>query len=222
MPGDRAEVVAVKLSRLFLPDTPDVLGMLVNQAEVTVEGMEALVRWTDGDPDASDAVRDAEHRADEFKRLLRLALRTSFLTPLDAEDLYALSERLDAALNQAKDAVREAEVMGIEPDGPEHDMAGYLAAGATRLLDAFRSLAHAESGPRSASVPREATESADAAVKAQRRLERVYRASMSALIDEEDLREVMGRRELYRRLARVGDTIVEVAERVWYAAVKEG
>jgi uncharacterized protein Yka (UPF0111/DUF47 family) len=215
-------VVPVKLSRLFLPDTPDVLGMLVMQAEVTVEGMAALVRWTDGDPDASDAVRDAEHRADEFKRLLRLALRTSFLTPLDAEDLYSLSERLDAALNQAKDAVREAEVMGLEPNGSEHDMAGYLAEGATHLLDAFRSLAGAESGPRSASVPREATDCADAAVKAQRRLERVYRASMSALIDEEDLREVMGRRELYRRLSRVGDTIVEVAERVWYAAVKEG
>lgn len=212
----------MKLSRLFLPDTPDVLGMLVQQAEVTVEGMDALVRWSDGDPDVSDAVRDAEHRADEFKRLLRLALRTSFLTPLDAEDLYSLSERLDAALNQAKDAVREAEVMGIEPNGPEHDMANHLAEGAGHLLDAFRSLAGAESGPRSASVPREATDCADAAVKSQRRVERVYRASMSALIDEEDLREVMGRRELYRRLARVGDTIVEVAERVWYAAVKEG
>ena len=47
----------MKLSRYFLPDTPDVLGMLVQQAEVTVEGMDALVRWTDGDPDASDAVR---------------------------------------------------------------------------------------------------------------------------------------------------------------------
>ena len=71
-------------------------------------------------------------------------------------------------------------------------------------------------------MPREATDCADAAVKSQRRLERVYRASMSALIDEEDLREVTARRELYRRLARVGDTIIEVAERVWYAAVKEG
>jgi hypothetical protein len=35
------------------------------------------------------------------------------------------------------------------------------------------------------------------------------------------LREVMGRRELYRRLSRVGDGIIDVAERVWYAVVKE-
>ena len=31
----------------------------------------------------------------------------------------------------------------------------------------------------------------------------------------------MGRRELYRRFSRVSDDIVAVAERVWYATVKE-
>lgn len=212
----------MKLSRLFLPEAPDVLGMLVAQSVVTVEGMDALVRWADGDLGAADEVRDAEHRADEHKRELRMALRRAFVTPLDAEDLYALSERLDAALNQAKDAVREAEVMAMAPDAAERQMAGHLAAATHHLHDAFASLAGAESGARSAPVPPQATECADAAVKAQRRLERTYRASMSALVAERDLGEVMGRRELYRRLARVGDTLVEVAERVWYAAVKEG
>jgi uncharacterized protein Yka (UPF0111/DUF47 family) len=213
------EVVGVKLSRWFLPDTPDVLGMLVAQASVSVEGMEALVRWTEGEAGAADEVRHAEHRADEHKRTLRLALRSAFMTPVDAEDLYAMSERLDAALNQAKDAVREAEVMGMIPGAAEREMAVFLAAGTGHLADAFESLAAAEGG---VPIPLEATDCADAAIKCQRRLERVYRASMSGLIEEEDLREVMGRRELLRRLARVGDTIVEVAERVWYAAVKEG
>ena len=44
---------------------------------------------------------------------------------------------------------------------------------------------------------------------------------MSSLLAVTDLREVMGRREIYRRFARIGDDITEVAERVWYAAVKE-
>jgi hypothetical protein len=43
---------------------------------------------------------------------------------------------------------------------------------------------------------------------------------MSALIDIEDLREIAARRELYRRLARTGDRLVDVAERVWYAVLK--
>jgi uncharacterized protein Yka (UPF0111/DUF47 family) len=215
-------VVVVSLSRWFLPEAPDVLGMLVAQAGVSVEGMDALVRWTEGDADAADDVRDAEHRADATKRTLRAALRSSFLTPLDAEDVYAMSERLDAALNQAKDAVREAEVMAMAPGAAEREMATLLAHGTRHLADAFQSLAATERGPRSSPIPRSATECADLAIKDQRRLERAYRKAMSALVEVDDLREVMGRRELLRRLARVGDTLIEVAERIWYAAVKEG
>jgi uncharacterized protein Yka (UPF0111/DUF47 family) len=44
---------------------------------------------------------------------------------------------------------------------------------------------------------------------------------MSALLDVRDLREVMGRREAYRRLSRIADVVHRVAERVWYAVVKE-
>jgi hypothetical protein len=36
------------------------------------------------------------------------------------------------------------------------------------------------------------------------------------------MREMMVRRELYHRLLRVGDLVHVVAERVWYAVVKEG
>ena len=45
---------------------------------------------------------------------------------------------------------------------------------------------------------------------------------MAALLDLDDLREVTARRELYRRVARMGEVVVEVAERIWYAVVKEG
>jgi uncharacterized protein Yka (UPF0111/DUF47 family) len=212
----------VKLARWFLPEAPDVLGMLVAQGRASLEGMDALVRWAGGDAAAADEVRAAEHRADDHKRDLRLALRSSLLTPLDAEDLYALSERLDAALNQAKNTVGEAEVMAMEPGVPERAMAEHLADGTRLLLTAFEGLSGAGGGLGSAPVPQSATDAADAAIKCQRRLERVYRASMKALVDEEDLRELTGRRELYRRLARVSDTLVDVAERLWYAAVKEG
>ena len=44
---------------------------------------------------------------------------------------------------------------------------------------------------------------------------------MSALLEIDDLREVMARREIYRRFTHVGDSLVTVAERVWYAVVKE-
>jgi hypothetical protein len=43
---------------------------------------------------------------------------------------------------------------------------------------------------------------------------------MSDLQAVADVSEVTGRRELYRRYARLGETVVSVAERVWYAVVK--
>ena len=58
-------------------------------------------------------------------------------------------------------------------------------------------------------------------IKCQRRVEHAYRPAMSALLQVPDLREVIGRREVYRRFSRIGDHVHTVAERVWYSVVKE-
>jgi hypothetical protein len=211
------EVVGVKRS-WFLPESPDVLGMLGRQAVVTGEGMAALVAWASGEPEAAQRVRDCQHRADDTKRELRRALTVAFMTPIDAEDLYVMSERLDAVLNGAKDAVREAEVMAVSPDEAVAAMASLLAEGVGHLTTAFERLDPDRRRKGDAS----ATDAADAAVQTQRQLERVYRQAASALLEVEDLREVMGRRELYRRVSRTSETLTEAADRVWYATVKEG
>lgn len=200
----------------FLPETPDVLGMLREQAAVTIEGVQALVAWAAGDPEGADAVRACEHRADDRKRDLRKALTEAYTTPIDAEDIYTMSVRLDAVMNGAKDAVREAEVMAVRPDEHVLAMCSLLSEGVRHLADAFEGVGAGEKDGGTA------TEAADAAVKTQRHLERAYRGAMSALIQVDDLREVMGRRELYRRFSRVSEELVEAAERVWYATFKEG
>lgn len=202
----------MKPRRWFLPESPDLLGMLRRQTVVTCEGVDALVAWASGDAAAGERVRECEHRADDEKRALWRALREAFTTPLDAEDLYELSAGLDEVLNGAKDLVRETEVMGIPPDRPTAEMTALLAEGVRYLGEAFDRLGD-QAG--------DATEPADAAVKAQRRVERVYRTAMSRLLEIEDLREVMARREVYRRSARIGDQVHAVADRVWYAVVKE-
>jgi uncharacterized protein Yka (UPF0111/DUF47 family) len=201
----------------FLPENPDVLGLLCHQAQVTQEGMEALCAWASAEPGAAEQVREWEHKADEAKKELRRALTIAFTTPIDAEDVYVMSERLDAVLNGAKDLVREAEVMGIEPDEATAAMAALLADGVRQLTTAFERLSHDRRGGDAT-----ATEAADAAVKTQRQVERVYRKAASALLTVDDLREVIGRRELYRRFSRVSETLIEAADRVWYATVKEG
>lgn len=198
--------------RWFLPKNPDLLGLLCEQSAITVDGMQALVVWAAGEPAAGDQVREYEHRADAKKRQLWLELRNAFSPPIDAEDLYSLSSDLDEVLNAAKNLVRELEVMELTPDEATHQMVILLAEATQHLADAFARLGE---------QPGDTTECADAAIKSARRVEHVYRSAMSALLQVDDLREVMGRREGYRRLSRIGDHVHAVAERVWYAVMKE-
>jgi len=198
--------------RWFLPESPDVLALLRRQVAVTIDGTDAFASWAAGDADAGRTVRELEHRADDARRELQGALREAFVTPLEPEDLFALSRGVDRILNQAKDLVRESEVMACPPDAPVAEMAALLAASLRCLDEAIARL-----DPRAG----DATAAADAAIKLDRRIERVYRAAMARLLEIDDLRVVMARRELYRRCSRMAEASVDVAERVLYAVVKE-
>ncbi len=209
----------------FLPAEPDVLGGLRKQMTITVSGMEAFAGWAAGDAASAERVRETEHEADLAKRAVRVALRDAFITPISPEDIFILSQLLDKVLNSSKDVVGEAEVMGMSPDVPMAEMAQHLMEGTKHLSRAFDAIGvHGGKDDH-----RTATAAADDATKSARRLEKVYRRAMSGLLaldddgsfEHEHVRELIGRRELYRRLSRIADTVVDVADRVWYAAVKE-
>lgn len=200
------------LARWLLPETPDVLGVLRKQAHVTVAGMEAFARWSaNGREEDGRAVREAEHDADEVRRELLRLLSQALTTPVDQEDLYWLSERLDAVINAAKNTVRESEALGIAPD--EHNAAmGELALEAARhLASAFEQLARKDCHP---------GEDADAAVRAARGIERAYRDAIASLPDDVDAKTAISTREIYRGYTHIADAVVRVATRIWYAVLK--
>jgi uncharacterized protein Yka (UPF0111/DUF47 family) len=197
----------------FLPQTPDLLGMLRAQAATTAEGLEELVAWANGDGSAADRLRALEHHADRQKGELREQLTAAFSTPLEPEDMFELSRGIDDVLNNAKNIVGEAEAMHAEPDPAIAKMAAELTHGARRIEEAIAKFCEDDTAG--------ATALADKAIKDQRHAQHTYRDAMSALIDNPDPREVAVRRELYRRLARTGDSLVGAAERIWYAVLKE-
>lgn len=196
----------------FLPETPDVLETLARQAEVTVEGMSSFAAWAGGDAEAAQAVRSAEHAADAVRRELAKQLRAAFSTPIPQEDLFALSELLDSVLNRAKDVVREADLLALQPDPAVAEMAEAASEGVRHLATGLTSLTAANET---------ATEAADAAIAAERRMEKTYRSAMRDLLADPDVGRVMARREIYRRVLEVGERLETVAERIWYAVVKE-
>ncbi len=198
--------------RWFLPDTPDAIGLLRRQMAVTIEALEGLKAWAEGDAAAAEIVREAEPRGDAAKRDLLNALREAFILQMEPEDLFTLSRGIDWILNHARDLIEEAQAMGVSPT------AG-LAAMAALLLEATRQIDDAIA--RLGSDDDASTTAADAAIKTARRLEHVYYAETAKLLEVEDMRERISLRELYRRCDLLSHIVVDVAERVVYAVVKE-
>lgn len=198
--------------RWFLPETPDVVGLLRHQVEVTTTGVDAFVAWAGGDPAAAQGVLDAEDRGGAAKRDLLNALREAFVTPLEPEDAFALSRSIDRMIGFTRDLVGESEVMRCAPDAGIEEMAQLIREALGHIDDAIAQMG---------SDADAATEAADAALKAERRLQRAYYGGMGALLEIEDTRERISRRELYRRCARIGEVVVDIAERIEYAIVKQ-
>lgn len=196
----------------FLPQSPDVLGLLREQVAVTIEGVDAFAAWAAGDTAAAAVVRDAEQRGDAAKRALLSALRAAFVTPLEPEDVFSLSRGVYWILDYTQDVITESEVLACAPDALIAEMAGLLSQAVRDIDHALAQLSTDKDG---------ASDAADEAIKAERRLERVYYHGMGALLAVEDRSERIARRELYRRCARIGEMVIDVAERVVYAVVKQ-
>ena len=198
--------------RWFLPDTPDVLGLLRHQVALTIEGIDAFVAWAGGDTAAAEILRSSEEEAERAKREVLTALRAAFVTPLEPEDLFALSRGIDRILDYARDLVNESAAMDAAPDERIAQMAGLLAESVRHIDHAIACLG---------SDGDEATASADAAIWTERQLDRAYYAGMATLLGVEDRPERIARRALYRQCSRVGEVVADVAERVVSAVVKQ-
>jgi uncharacterized protein Yka (UPF0111/DUF47 family) len=202
----------MKGSHWFLPETPDVVGQLHRQAAAAADGMDAFAAWGNGDEDALERIRDARRNSDEAKHELLNALRAAFVTPLEPEDAFTLSRGIDRIIAHALDLVGEAEVMESPPDAGVGQMTDLLAQ-AMRKVEA--AIAHLGSDSDAA------TAAADGALETERVVAQAYYQGMAGLLEVTDMRERISRRELYRRCARIGEGIVDVAERIQYAIVKQ-
>jgi uncharacterized protein len=216
-PGDSRGASAPRTAkrrwrRMFLPAVPDVLGLLVAQGDLSVTGIAAFAAWSHGgDPQAAASVRSARNEAYSARRELLAALQVALSTPVDQENLYTLSERVDRILEVARHAVREAEVLGWTPDVHSGTMGDRLAEGTRELVAGFELLVK---------DPEEAGRRADAASHAVHHVERDYREAMADLLQVDDLRTVFAGQDLYRRYLVVAEAVVEVADRLWYVVLR--
>lgn len=105
------------LKEFFKPRQDKFLQLLIQQAEITQHGMECLEAYMKKRSDKqAAAVTQAEKDADEVRRILIDDLGRTFVTPIDREDIFALSRAIDDVMDYAFSTVEEMQILDVEPN----------------------------------------------------------------------------------------------------------
>ncbi len=204
------------LSDFFKPRQDNFLRLLTEQSEYAVRGLEALLAYVEnGDKAAAESVRSLEKEADEVRRVLIDELNRTFVTPMDREDIFALSRAIDDILDYAYSTVGEMTVLGIDSDQHLCQIVSLLRDAAVEVRMAMKQLkAH----------PRVAVDHAQRAKALENRVENAYREGIAALFSgtatPEHIVEMLKKREVYRHLSNAADRGDEAANIISDVVVK--
>jgi predicted phosphate transport protein (TIGR00153 family) len=189
------------LREFFKPRQDKFLQSLIRQAEITLEGMDALEAYMkERSEKCAASARQAEKDADEVRRILIDDLNRTFVTPMDREDIFALSRAIDDVMDYAYSTVEEMEILGVEPNDFLRRMVSLLQDAAGEIHLAMLRLKN---------NPGVASEHASRAKALENRVEQVYREAVAQLFSgPEDVQHVMKMlklREIYRHLSNCAD-----------------
>lgn len=204
------------LQGFFKPRQDRFLELLIQQAEYAVEASEMLLKYIDKPGEKySSRTRQIEKDADEIRRILVDELNRTFVTPMDREDIHALSRNLDDVVDYAYTTTEEMEILEIEPNDFLQRMASLLRDAAVELhLGMLRLKDH----------PGVANEHAQRAKALENRVERIYREAVAELFhkpqDVENIMEILKLREVYRHLSNAADRGDEAANHISDIVVK--
>ncbi len=187
-----------------------------NQAEATLGGLEALQSYMKNpNSNTSGLVKTKEKEADEYRRILIFELNKTFITPIDREDIFALSRSIDDVLDYAYSTVTEMELLKVKPTSFMVRIASLLYDLANEILLAVDRLQD---------HPGVASEHAQRAKALENKIEGVYREALAELFSgAEDIKHVMKilkTREVYRHLSNAADRGDEAANVIADIVVK--
>lgn len=175
--------------------------LLMKQAEHTSLGMTTLLQYVK-QPDESLAIKLSaqEKEADEVRRILIDELNRTFVTPIDREDIFALSLTVDDVLDYANTTLEELSMFEIEPTPYLERMISLLTDAAHEIHLAVQRLDE---------HPSVANDHAVRAKALENRVETVYREAIADLFrmprDVDHIVEMLKLREVYRHLSNAAD-----------------
>lgn len=149
---------------------------------------------------AVEAVRRCEQEADEVRRILLSELNRTFVTPLDREDISALSRAIDDIMDYAWSTVQEMELFNVSATPHQQRIVSLLQEAAREIhLAMMRLKDH----------PEVASEHAQRAKSLENRVETIYREALADMFDgpagPKRVINILKMREVYRHLSNAAD-----------------
>ncbi len=184
--------------------------LLLDQAEKVHQGCEALTKFLQGQGDGEEVNR-MEREADDIRRVLIDELNKTFITPMDREDIFALSRVIDDVVDHAKNTVKEMQVFQVESNEQLCEMAELLQKGAEQLVASMRHLKK---------NPNVAVEYALRAKRIENRMNDTYLTALRELFSGDDLKLMFSLREIYRHFNRSADRVDDAANIISNIVVK--
>jgi len=194
--------------RNFLKPRQDIFyELMIEQADYSVQATDMVLEYLDKPgKKRRKKTREIEKAADNVRRRLVAELNGTFITPIDREDIHALSRNLDDVVDYAYTTTEELELFEIEPNESLNQLASMVREGAVEL---HKGMQHLKDDPELAN------EHAQRAKKIETNVERVYRQTLADLFvppkDLEGMVEILKLREVYRHLSNAADRIDEAA-----------
>lgn len=191
---------------------PDFFKMLEEQAKTTIAGLEALTVFVENPSrEAGEKISQLEKKADELRRILIDQLNRTFFTPLDREDIFALSRAIDDMIDYASSTVEEMVLFNVSANDYMKQMAQALYSAAKDINCAVKLIRL---------DPKESTEHVIRAKKTENLVEHIYREALVDLFRGNDVVEILKTREIYRHLSNSADRGDEAANIIGDILVK--
>ena len=186
--------------------------LLTQQTELLVQAASTFKRYLDeGKPELSDDVDRLELQGDDLVIQLTTALRDTFITPIDRQDVYNLSEAIDDMLDYINNAAREIKEFSVRPTPAIQDMAQILLGAMREINVAVGSLQ---------TDPQKAWDCARLAEQAENEVEACYRSALAELFKGTDVGEIFKTREIYRHLSNCADRVDDTGRLIGKIVVK--
>ena len=177
--------------------------LLSHQSSKTLEGLEALWIYAEnGTKENANLVRNIEREADDLRRIVIEELDKTFVTPMDREDIFALSRAIDDVVDYANSTVDEMEIYEVKGDDHIKEMLNILRKAARELNDGVKILKD---------HPKIASEHAVKAKSYENQMEKAYHLALSDLFKGPDTVHMLKMREIYRHLSNAADRGDEAA-----------